>query len=233
MAPQPMGHVFKDVDLTYNVAILEQRPAIARLVAQVVTQWSVIEMYIGLAFASLVGETSDATMIVYDALTTAGAKDAALMALARQRLSREDADLFSAVIRCLNKVSKDRNLLAHGVVASRNELQDGIVIIDSRLFTRAYYAKLVCEVEGQPPSVVFNNVVEELKAKSPIYREADLVQLIEKITYWQRIAGALVMFCRRGRQTDEGRRLLSSVPDIVKELARINRRVAADGTDHV
>lgn len=66
MSPQPLHHLFDDVQFDYSAKVLADRPVLASLTAQIIASWSVIEMHTGLIFASLVGENADTTMIVYD-----------------------------------------------------------------------------------------------------------------------------------------------------------------------
>ena len=216
MSPQPLGHVFQDIDLAYNRNVLEQRPELAKLIAQLLAQWSIIEMYTGMVFVSLVGENADTTMIVYDSLTSAGAKDGSLSALARHKLSADDLQIFTATMKLVNKLSKERNAFAHGMIASRDELPDGVVVVDARDVTLSYYAYLVCDVDGRPASRTYSDASQRIMKKSRVYRADDLRKLVQQMEAAQQLMAGLVMFCRPGQQTTEARNAFLSVPEISK-----------------
>lgn len=216
MSPQPMGPVFKEIHLCASASVLEQRPKLAILVAQIISQWSVVEMYVGNVFACLIGANNDSAMIMYDSLRTAGAKHSTMQSLARHRIHPEDMKLFQAVLNAIKPVEVKRNAFARCTINSRDDLPDGIILVDPRHVARAVYARMLHST--LPPS--FQNVSDELKRKSLIYREADLRLILKEIEEAQELAFYLAGLFLSGDHLPDARSRLQSSARVAKELSR-------------
>jgi len=101
---------------------LRARPQLAALVSEAIASWADVQFGLGVVLSALTGAGAEQAVAMFLALTSSAAQLAALRAAAEVKLTREELELFQAVMIAVGAVEKQRNKLAHHIWAHAKEL---------------------------------------------------------------------------------------------------------------
>ena len=132
--------------LMANVGMLspmKQRPELALLVAEVISTWSNVEVFMMRLFVDLMGGPEELAATVFLALEIQSAKSAAINAAAEEKLSVENKALLSAILAVVKSHQKTRDKLAHWVWGYSDQIPDGLLLTNPKDTMRPFPADLI------------------------------------------------------------------------------------------
>lgn len=161
---------------------LAQRPHLAGLIGQCIAMWNDAELQMALSLGAILKVNSDAAVALYLAIRTSRTQRDAMSAVARLLLSKEDLEVFEAVLSVYGSLEKQRNALAHGLFGVADDLPDAVLwsdIQDHANFLINLYNKEYQNVSVADPH-------EKLRRDMYVYTKSDLQELLGQLVELQR-----------------------------------------------
>lgn len=131
---QPLSRVIpasKGVSLDFwpRDAML-QRPKVAVLIAEAISEWAQVECSIGVILAIVLETEAQTALAMFSALTSSNNQMTIVEAAAKAKLTGADSELFTAALKVIRRAAKERHKLAHWCWALAHELPDALLLID-------------------------------------------------------------------------------------------------------
>jgi len=215
--PQPLSRVNPSAALFISNDAFVDHPSFCVLLAAIVEQSSHVDSWLGGILARLLGASAEVGIAMYASLSGANAQRAALHAVAQMKLTGDDLDLFSAVMRITQRARKQRNAVVHGVWATSPDIPDALIMIPSKDYLEqtakiaAANARLQTKDEIAPLDL--NNVL--------VYKERDFVEIQDNVrASLANLQALFLWFCEPSALS---RKRLWSEPDVQSEIARIQK----------
>ena len=136
MPPQPLSRVVRGDTLMRIDRVFQERPGLHGYVAEVVRLGALIDYTWSLVLIGLLKADRRTGVAMYQALTSAEAKRAALVAAATSRLQADDVMLFKACLRAGEAVRRVRNNFAHRIWAYSQDVPDALLLCDPEDLTK-------------------------------------------------------------------------------------------------
>jgi hypothetical protein len=108
----------------------EKQPVLSSLLAHAINIWSLVEATLGYILIEMLGAKASPAFAMYDSLSAANAKIAALTAAAKISLNDRDLGLFTAMMRIHSSRGKQRHKFAHWIRGYCPEAPDYLVLVD-------------------------------------------------------------------------------------------------------
>ena len=136
LPPQPLSRVIRGDTLIRIDRVFQQRADLQGYVAEVIRLGALIDHTWSLVLIGLLKADRRTGVAMYQALTSAEAKRAALGAAATSRLQADDVTLFKACLRAGEGVRRVRNNFAHRIWAYTQDVPDALLLCDPEDLTR-------------------------------------------------------------------------------------------------
>lgn len=94
---------------------VKAQPAVSAAIAEVFAAWGGMEMAMHLAYADLLGVRQKLASNIFMSIEAKGPRAAAIRALAKYRLNKEQSELFFTIMDLVDSVRGERDRLAHSV----------------------------------------------------------------------------------------------------------------------
>lgn len=183
MGRQPFLSVYRPgMSFGIGPGCLAQRPHLAGLIGQCIAMWNDAELQMALSLGAILKVNSDAAVALYLAIRTSRTQRDAMSAVARLLLSKEDLEVFEAVLSVYGSLEKQRNALAHGLFGVADDLPDAVLwsdIQDHANFLINLYNKEYQNITVADPH-------EKLRRDMYVYTRSDLQELLGQLTDLQR-----------------------------------------------
>lgn len=131
--PQPFKGVW-----THDNNTLLQRPELAIKIAHITALWAHTEYVLGMLFSKILEADAVTGTAMYLSLISENARDSALQAAAKEKLSPEQFARFQALMKELKGPRKQRNTVAHGCWAISPEAPGSLILLDTKKMVRMY-----------------------------------------------------------------------------------------------
>ncbi|MBV9404561.1 MAG: hypothetical protein JO211_04405 [Acidobacteriaceae bacterium] len=173
--------------------------------------------------------SSDAAVAVYLSIRAGRPRRNALDAAAETSLSKQDYELFGAIMSVFATVEDQRNTLTHGNWGVCNELEDGVLWLHSTHYSNW----LLSQIRKEPAPDA--NAHAELAKRIFVYKEADLLEIRDNIAALRTIVADFIWYLRRdlmhgGIPSDVIYLQLCSEPHIAEALYRLRTEKNAPST---
>jgi hypothetical protein len=228
--PQPLSRVRRDAGVVLTPAAIAQRPHLGMLAMQTVATGSQTEQVAGQILSTLLGADLAIGLAMYEALSGAEAKRAALEGAAKAALLADDFQLFRAVVSVTRSARQRRNEFAHHIWGFSPQLDNALLLVDPRdvlqsaVRIREWALELTERIrKGEialsqlDPNTVPKFVPPE---RVMVYRERDFQRCSQDaflaFSRWSMLGIAL----QKNPGADQMRALLRSQPPIERELHR-------------
>jgi hypothetical protein len=124
--PQPIRRQLS-LPLKFEKEALEQRPSLARYIAQVSAAWTDLECSVGLLLAIILDTEAKTGVHMYLALSGSAAQVHVLTGAAEAKLSQALQDELSELLKEQRNRAAERNRIVHALWATAPEYPDGII----------------------------------------------------------------------------------------------------------
>ncbi|WP_198030340.1 hypothetical protein [Bradyrhizobium sp. Tv2a-2] len=168
----------------------------------------------------MLGTEAAPVMAMLHAVTSATAQMDMIEAAGWTKLFDPDLEAFEAVIKIARAAAKKRNAIAHHVWGYTEELPEALLLIEPEAQT---------EVAVRVQKALFSSAGTSIFTPSPdidrisVYRENDLVQIIEELKSVAKCASMLVLYLQRIAAHDQIYRQLCDEPSIEAALKSIRK----------
>lgn len=112
---------------TFGIRFIEDRPECAIIIARCVAGWSYIENEIALLLASILRINTEPVLAMFLAISNSATQTAVISAAAEVVLTKEDFELFDAMMNLVRKIGDERNHLVHGLYGGSMLVERGIL----------------------------------------------------------------------------------------------------------
>jgi hypothetical protein len=175
--PQPLSRVRSNAYVQHDPNVLDGNPKLARLVANILGYWGLIEYRLSLLLVRVLGADAAPALAMFSTLIAQHLQLSALEAAAKSALSDDEYDVFKAAIVVANRVQTPRNHLAHWTWVSCRELPDALLLANPKAAKeRDREFLLALERHGSPG--IDMEQIAALNSYDPdevlVYREGDL-----------------------------------------------------------
>jgi len=183
---------------------------------KVITEWSLLESLLLSLFVKMLGANPAPGAAMYAALTGSTAQNSALLALAKLSFSRDNYELFRAVLEMQKSTAKNKNKLVHWVWHYSAELPDAALLCDPKDILQ-HKVELKSWTDngsnGSEPILPNKNIV--------VVRIKDLHEIFEEVRHLILLFMCLEMVLNgMDSPISTPLRTLLSEPAIQKELSR-------------
>jgi hypothetical protein len=225
MPPQPLSSYRNCYKYTRGSNALENRPALAALMAQTIAVWAEVEVALGELLCEALEASAGPFAAAYQALNSSGAQNSVAVAAIRYGLDEAQGELFEAIMMVFRTAKKDRDRIAHGTWGWSEQLPDALLLTDPKIRMRSRAAMQPWKMDGDlrtshgngPESVIKNTEVF-------VYKEDDFKDVKER---FHRVEAHLTRFTlsliKDWPKASRIPRQLSSEPDILDALARLRK----------
>lgn len=224
--PQPIPNNLESLVITIG-DVPRRRQELSLVASEVLAAWPQAEHALtSLGIAMIHGDPAP-TAAVLGAIRNNNAQRDAFNALAAVVFHDErDRDLLKAVLKQHTTAAKARNVLAHHLWATHEELEDSIIFVDPSEVTRLllFLRGLGQRQANQQQRDQFNEI---LRTSGRAWKQVDFRSAFEAVRDVIRhleAFKALVPGARAADQADRIREELSAVPAIAETLGRIAQR---------
>lgn len=166
MPRQPLKTKYPHANPTFGPGFLEDRPKAASIVARCIALWAEVETQLAHLLATMLRANEEPAIALFLALRNSRAQYDVLNAVAEVTLNEADKKLFDALMSYRSSVEKERTALAHGCFGGLNEIEDGVVWIES--LHRTQHTMRV-SANG-----VTDEAMDWLRSKTYVYELGDL-----------------------------------------------------------
>lgn len=175
--PQPLGNRALRYSYTWGQVALA-RPDLAGLVFQIIGLGADIETQYGRLLVSLAPQNAIRLARHLGSMDNDGKKRATIEAVASVSLSPEQHEILQSVLRSAASASKLRHPFAHGRIGQIDELDDALVLVNSKDEILAFAREIEPRPDGGriTSDGVEYEVVERMKGAS-LYRKKELEQI--------------------------------------------------------
>lgn len=137
MPPQPLSRVCLNATVTIDPdTAIKAYPDLMLLVMSVIETWARIDAHITTLLTTFLKADFLPVAAMMQALTGGEGKKAAIRAAATESLSKENLDLFNAVMKVITPSRNRRNEFAHHFWAISPQVPDALVLIDPKHIVR-------------------------------------------------------------------------------------------------
>ena len=131
-----------DGNWAYTARSLFAAPSLAAHIAVIAAMWSHVELGLGHLFSRMLSVDANIGVAMYQALISEAARDAALLAGAKEKLSEELFKDFETLLRQLKSPRRKRNEVVHGLWGTTpTDDPDVLVLIDNKSLVRLWAAQ--------------------------------------------------------------------------------------------
>lgn len=217
MSPQLLSQVKNPGDAIFGAIALEMRPALVGLAMQVIGQSAYLEASVAAMVALFLKADFRVVVEMFNAVVSSEAQLDVVEAAGRVALeSKDDRDLFMAVMSVVRRARKRRRKYAHSLFGFATNIPDAVLIAPLESLSRD-----VAGVKASSDPFAWG---KELTARALVFKDEDIISDIDAV-------GEAVTFVSRFEMTlgtlprhDEARRELLAEPSIQRALAQLNRR---------
>jgi hypothetical protein len=129
---QPLSRVKRSAHVAHDPNVLDDKPEMAKLVANIFAYWGLIEYRLSLLLVRVLGADSVPALAMFSTLTAQHLQLGALEAAAKATLTQQEFDVFKAATNVTDSVQTPRNQLAHWIWASASELPDALLLAEPK-----------------------------------------------------------------------------------------------------
>lgn len=229
MPPQPLSKVRASGPVRFGTGVLSEQTDLAQKILKVINIGSLIELDWAIILSELLRSDPAVGVAMYQAISSAEARRAALLAAAKSRLTDQgDFGLFQAVVSTARHAARLRNSFAHHIWGDSDDIPDALLLAPPEEFVR-----LSVDAGARPrlhPGFRRSLDTKHIdRSNVYVYRRADLDEALE-------VAGGAIT---RVRALDvwlqsidtpapnlRVRAQLSQSPPVEQALQRLSRRSA-------
>jgi hypothetical protein len=131
--PQPINRIVSDPEVYLKVDVLQDKPDLAILVAEIFSVWARIELELSYLLVRVLGADAAPAIAMYSTLTAQHLLLGALQAAAKAALAPDDFDVFLAAIAVSDRVQTPRNHLAHWAWGGCRQRHDLLVLANPKM----------------------------------------------------------------------------------------------------
>jgi hypothetical protein len=113
---------------------LKGEPELATLVATIIGKWAHVEHQLAILMVHMLGANQSPAIAMFSALTSSMNQLIALKAAARAKLTGDDLDAFSAVVKVADSVGKQRHKLAHWLWGRSKDVPGALLLANPESF---------------------------------------------------------------------------------------------------
>jgi hypothetical protein len=125
--PQPLR---QPTILVMGHSVMKDRPDLAKDIATVVSQWSLLESLYSIILAMMAEPDPELVILIQNAIVGTGASDAMLRAVASAKLSTRLQDQLTKALTTTRQRARERNTIAHGVWATSEDYPRALILLD-------------------------------------------------------------------------------------------------------
>lgn len=177
--PQPLNRVIPNAFFMHNPNVLDTKPKLASLVANIFAHWGLIEYRLSLLLVRVLGADAAPALAMFSTLTAQHLQLGALEAAAKVALSAEEFDVFKAATNVTDRVQTPRNQLAHWIWGNCLELPDALLLAEPKS-AKDRDRELTLALERSDAAGLDTAEMAKLNSYDPakisVYREGDLVR---------------------------------------------------------
>ena len=228
--PHPLSRVKPDAELRIRASVLP--PDLCVHVTRTLSAWSYADHIIGTMLANFLDADFEVVSSMYEALTSAEAKRAVLLAAANSS-SPDDYPLVQAVFSYVRASRKTRNAFAHHVWLTSPDLPCAMILADPKVLTdpAIRIRGMAKRGELQPKTTHIGKAVRiEMpqmpvpdRSKMIVYKEKDLADAAQWAEVCLEAHIRLSKACSRSYPDAEARQTLLNEPQIAREVQRLSR----------
>lgn len=179
MGPQPLSRVKATASYNFKIPISAANVELGTIVLSTNNTNAVIDYMWSLIVVDLMHADPKSGSAMYQALSGAEARRAALIAVAIARLSPDDAELFQAVMKAVAAQRRRRNEFAHHLWGISPEIPDALLLADPAIFTEQQVGALVANQQMQQTGRVVAPANVD-RSRIQVYRRKDLLEAHEE-----------------------------------------------------
>lgn len=211
-----------------------QRPALALLAMRVLSDWSLLESHMASLFVKMIGTNPRPAAAMYAELSGAAAQKAAFKGLASAVLSRQEYDVFLAILDLFTSAAKERGKIAHWTWGYSPALPDAVLLGDPRALSELHVQ--LSEVTGtrlaEWPQAGGQRAPEHQRLEPPrdkiyVWTERDFQDVIDRIQHLMQIIHQFSFVLIRYHMVNEDGRQFSALladPLVGQALRRRSQR---------
>lgn len=225
MPRQPLSRVTSSdqVNPSFGISAINQRPALAAIVGDCLAGWSYVEAEMAVLLGSLLGAENAATLAVFQLLRRSSAQRDALSEAGKIALDVTAQELLSAIFDVHKSIEADRNALAHGHIGFSDKVPNGLLWMSTGDFIT-----FRVEISMTRGTAFDARRYAEFLSKVSVYRDTDLQQILADVTDLWRIWFDFMRYSRLPRLATEERerqyRQLCGRPRIAQALVTLRQK---------
>jgi hypothetical protein len=174
MACKRLNGVCPSAQVHWQANAMKQRPQLGVLIAYAIASWAYVEASLGNFLTLLLGSSAAPTIAVFMNSKMASQQINDVRAAAKAVLSERDFILANAVFNLASQAADQRNALAHSLWGYSDDVPDGIIAVSSVHFLNDNFKNAVGDQVAQ-------RFDKPHKSEIWVYKEEDLIEIIEKI----------------------------------------------------
>jgi hypothetical protein len=178
--PQPIRRQLS-LPLKFEKEALEQRPSLARYIAQVSAAWTDLECSVGLLLAIILDTEAKTGVHMYLALSGSAAQVHVLTGAAEAKLSQALQDELSELLKEQRNRAAERNRIVHALWATAPEYPDGIINCPPDNFVRDITNLYTLARLHIIPADDIHQPSKEFMESVSVYQENDFQDVIRRI----------------------------------------------------
>lgn len=218
--PQPLSKVRPNIRIDITPGAINRQPELAIEAMKVIAFWAHIEGNLAIILSAMLKADVATGVAMYEALSMGEGRRAAILAAAKHALPEERMMLFQALLNVTKGSRQQRNDFSHHVWGHSEDLPNSLLLMHPSVVTQFNVSyRQVRQVEG-------SNVIQPTmmdRSKIFVYREADMRRAVRDAAnadlnhtfFYNAIQVA------PASQREAGLRLLTSVPQIQRELRKL------------
>lgn len=130
--PNPLSKVRPDASIKLGVHTFENHPKFMLHIHNVIHCWSKTDLFLSHLATTFLRSDFEVVAAMFQALSSAEARRAAMIAAAQEVLDEEDFWLVCAVLAEIRSSREERNRFAHHIWAACEELPENLLLVDPK-----------------------------------------------------------------------------------------------------
>lgn len=179
---QKLANRYPKAKATFGPRFLEDRPECATIIARCSATWSYIEVETALLLATILKINTEPALAMFLAMQSTRTQIDVISAAAEAVLSENDFKLFVATMNVRKGLETDRNNLIHGIFGGSLLVENGILWIEQKNFTRH-----TATVWGTDYSQMKTKYIDEVF----VYEAEDLETVAQNLEWMHQFLGSL------------------------------------------
>jgi hypothetical protein len=176
--------------------VINKYPELVAKIGLVTSNWAKVDAEVQLTLVGMLGTSADLVAAIYRQIQAALSRDALIQAVAEEKLSGEELDLFHIIWKLSQSPNKQRNKIAHGVWGIADDIPDALIMVNP-LDSLERQAKVWAMsqqqfLHGLPANY---NSIPALTENMMVYRKNDFdaldKEIIQVCQYWNLFRGRL------------------------------------------